>query len=201
MKKLLICLLLLPSLAWGSDLGQDYARMNPYILGGGVSAAAGCTVDSDKKLWNPVTQPGTTQSLIAWKAQKFVLAAEKTITGYNVKNCDNNQTGSVSLMIMNNDGSNYPNEESIVPDSTVTKAHSAIVDCGTGTVEFWQLATPITLAAGTYWVTSKEVDGADYAQYYATSTGDVVSYDAAGNGTWDTLATNTAYDIEVYGCD
>lgn len=44
MKRLLLILLLLPSLAWGSDLGQDYARMNPYILGGGVSAAAepGC---------------------------------------------------------------------------------------------------------------------------------------------------------------
>jgi hypothetical protein len=38
MKRLLILLLLLPSLAWG----EDYARMNPYILGGGVSAAA-CT--------------------------------------------------------------------------------------------------------------------------------------------------------------
>jgi hypothetical protein len=36
MKKLLYLLLLLPSLAWG----QEYARMNPYILGGGVSAAA-----------------------------------------------------------------------------------------------------------------------------------------------------------------
>jgi hypothetical protein len=29
---------LLPSLAWGAET-QDYARMNPYILGGGVSAA------------------------------------------------------------------------------------------------------------------------------------------------------------------
>jgi hypothetical protein len=35
-KGLLITLLLLPSLAWG----QEYARMNPYILGGGVAAAA-----------------------------------------------------------------------------------------------------------------------------------------------------------------
>lgn len=38
MKRLLILLLLLPSLAWG----QEYARMSPYILGAGVSAAA-CT--------------------------------------------------------------------------------------------------------------------------------------------------------------
>lgn len=38
MKKFILFFLLLPSLAWGSDLGQDYARMNPYILGGGVSA-------------------------------------------------------------------------------------------------------------------------------------------------------------------
>jgi hypothetical protein len=36
MKKLLICLLLLPSLAWG----QEYARMNPYILGSSVPVAA-----------------------------------------------------------------------------------------------------------------------------------------------------------------
>jgi hypothetical protein len=42
MKKLLICLLLLPSLAWG----QEYARMNPYILGGGVSAACTPTTGS-----------------------------------------------------------------------------------------------------------------------------------------------------------
>ena len=40
MKRLLLLLLLLPSLAWGSDLGQEYARMNPYILGAGGSAAA-----------------------------------------------------------------------------------------------------------------------------------------------------------------
>lgn len=39
MKRLLLLLLLLPSLAWG----QEYARMNPYILGGGASAAATCT--------------------------------------------------------------------------------------------------------------------------------------------------------------
>lgn len=52
MKKLLICLLLLPSLAWG----QDYARMNPYILGGGVSAAgtaAYCTGDNECTATNP----------------------------------------------------------------------------------------------------------------------------------------------------
>lgn len=36
MRRLLIALLLLPSLAWG----QEYARMNPYILGSGVSAAS-----------------------------------------------------------------------------------------------------------------------------------------------------------------
>lgn len=41
MKKLLLILLLLPSLAWGAET-QEYARMNPYILGGGASAAAGC---------------------------------------------------------------------------------------------------------------------------------------------------------------
>src|SRR5574343_453098 len=43
MKRLLICLLLLPSLAWG----QEYARMNPYILGGGVAAAAPSTFCKD----------------------------------------------------------------------------------------------------------------------------------------------------------
>ena len=38
MKRIILILLLLPSLAWGGDLGQDYARMNPYILGGAAAA-------------------------------------------------------------------------------------------------------------------------------------------------------------------
>jgi hypothetical protein len=39
MKRLLILLLLLPSLAWSAE-PIEVARMNPYILGGGVAAAA-----------------------------------------------------------------------------------------------------------------------------------------------------------------
>lgn len=39
MKKLIIFLLLLPALAWGGE-PIEIARMNPYILGAGVSAAA-----------------------------------------------------------------------------------------------------------------------------------------------------------------
>jgi hypothetical protein len=39
MKKLLLFLLLLPALAWGGE-PIEIARMNPYILGSGVSAAA-----------------------------------------------------------------------------------------------------------------------------------------------------------------
>lgn len=46
-KGLLIALLLLPSLAWG----QEYARMNPYILGGGGSAADYCA----SQTWNTFT--------------------------------------------------------------------------------------------------------------------------------------------------
>ena len=42
MKRLLLLLLLLPSLAWG----QEYARMNPYVLGAGVSAACTPTTGS-----------------------------------------------------------------------------------------------------------------------------------------------------------
>jgi hypothetical protein len=42
MKKLLIALLLLPSLAWGAE--TQIARMNPYILGGGGSAACSYTL-------------------------------------------------------------------------------------------------------------------------------------------------------------
>lgn len=42
MKRLLILLLLLPSLAWGGDI--EIARMNPYILGGGVAGgSSGCS--------------------------------------------------------------------------------------------------------------------------------------------------------------
>jgi hypothetical protein len=46
MKKLLLFLLLLPTLAWGGE-PIEIARMNPYILGSGVSAAPACsTADS-----------------------------------------------------------------------------------------------------------------------------------------------------------
>lgn len=39
MKRLIFILLLLPCLAWGSDLGQEYARMSPIMLGGGMPVA------------------------------------------------------------------------------------------------------------------------------------------------------------------
>jgi hypothetical protein len=50
MKKLILFLLLLPALAWGGE-PIEIARMNPYILGSGVSAAAACssgTVDASQ---------------------------------------------------------------------------------------------------------------------------------------------------------
>lgn len=54
MKKLLILLLLLPSLAWG----QEYARMNPYILGGGASAAAACSTPAGGIFSEGLETPG-----------------------------------------------------------------------------------------------------------------------------------------------
>lgn len=52
MKKLILFLLLFPALAWGGE-PIELARMNPYILGSGVSAAANtCTTWANNGAWD-----------------------------------------------------------------------------------------------------------------------------------------------------
>lgn len=81
MKKLILFLLLLPSLAWGGDI--EIARMNPYILGGGV----GCTISNCS---GDETCTGTSGCLIR---ETF-----DGCTGTNENGCDNTSCGSAPCL-------------------------------------------------------------------------------------------------------
>jgi hypothetical protein len=181
---------------------QASARMNAYIAGSCSSAAATCSTANDKKLWNPTTQPGTTGSDVPWKATKFTLAAQKTITLYKVEECDDSyDTGNGRTVIMNHDSANdQPDETSEVANSAVTLANSAMSACGSWVLEDYVLSATITLAAGTYWLVSQEQNGSDIDVMYESSAGNRVCYSSDSGAIWTCIADYT-YNMEVWGCD
>ena len=215
MKKFLLLLLLIPSLAYGA--AGDVANINGKAItavatvAGKANAAiltiagkpcsdgdASCTTSNDSLIYAP-TSTGSSSSTVAIKAQKFVIASQITVTAYKINIQDNNQTGSLKISIMGHDsGGDYPDETNEISGSDVTVAASGIPD--TAAVTEFALSTPLVLSAGTYWVCTQSVSGLTYALYYATSAGDRLAY-ANTLAEWSDALSNTAYNIEVWGCE
>lgn len=203
MKRLLTLFLVLwCSTAWAVE-PIDLARgFNPYVAGAGVAAGVSCTTSNDGVLAEPVTQPGTGNSDMQWTCLKFTLAAQKTITAYKILECDNNSdTGNTRVQILNHDAANdYPDDTSLVSNTNVSMNMSSVSNCATKQTSEYNLATPQVLASGTYWVCSLAENSANRFVFYETSTGNRACYSSNTGVTWTCIA-NTAYDMEVWGCD
>jgi len=178
------------------------------MLQGVAGATTACTTSNYSKLWNPVTQPGTTQSGIVMKAIKFTTALSKDITAYKIRECENsgNNTGNgIARIITHDSGNDWPSLSGSTPvavpnSSSNTFPTSSMSDCATTQVDEYTLASTLTLAAGTYWLLLESQGTVAIDGLYAASTGDRVCYKGAADTSW-TCVDNTMYDMELWGCD
>lgn len=197
MKRLLFLLLLFPSLAWG-QVSTSGVSLSGCSTGGG---AAACTTSTDSKLEYPVTQPGTTHGGDStWNALKIVLDATTTITSYKCLVCDKgSDAGTVVTRLYNDDGNGATSKPTTeVASSSKSLATSTFTDCTGESVIDFDLATPLQVSAGTYWIVSTEVDAANRDSLYVASAGDRICY--SSNGSDWTCGNDSAYDMELWGC-
>lgn len=202
MKKLILLLLLIPSLCFGEDL---YARLNMATIGAGVvaSGALTCTTSDDvtieTTLYDAGDSPGA-NSQTTYVAGKVVLTATSRITALDVALCDNGATGSYTVELWTDDGGEPGSI--YAAGATVTLGNASVRTCNyyVPYVSF-PFATPIdNVPAGTYWVVGIEVSsfavkvGLDSTgatgERYCTST---------DGSTW-TCGDNATYGIDVKGC-
>jgi hypothetical protein len=169
------------------------------VVGSSAAASLSCTTSDDSKIWNPVTQPGTSADTSTWTAVKIVLSATTRITAYKVRQYDQgSDTGSATTSLYPHDTLNDK------PDSTAGEitgsAKNVLMSAipASSTVIDFDLATPKEVSAGTYWIVNREVDSANRNSYYVSSTGDRTCYSANGS-TW-TCSDNYMYDMELWGC-
>lgn len=170
-------------------------------LGVAASGKVACTTSNDSKLFTPATQPGTsTGGNTTYNGIKIALESTTTITAYKMRQCDAGlDAGSVKTSLYNDDGNGATSKPTTeVSGSSKTIESSAITNCNANSVIDYDLDTPLEVSAGTYWIISVELSGADRNSIYASSTGDRVCYGSDG-ATW-TCATTASYDMELWGC-
>jgi len=198
MKKLLfIAILFFSSLASAGFLQmQEQIIMSKQI--------AVCTTANDSSQWTPIGQSlddGTANA--TWVAQKIVLGSQITVTMYQFYSCDNSgsDTGSQTLLLMDHDAVNdYPDETSEVANSSINLSTSILGTCDTQNQDDYALASPLVVAAGTYWVVAKEIDSANTLKVRDTSSiGDRRCYSTDAGTNW-TCSDDSAYNFEVWGC-
>lgn len=196
---------------WQGENGRSIipcvGQHSPHVCGVSLSGcstgsgAAICTTASASSLEHSVTQPGTSVGATsAYNALKIVLDATTTITAYKNRECaqaaaDDDVT--VSLYT-HNAGTDKPDTE-VSGSASQAVSTSTFTDCtGNSVIEF-ALATPLTgVAAGTYWIVDKRSANLRNNIYAATSPGDRACYGSNGS-TW-TCVDDTAYDMELWGC-
>jgi hypothetical protein len=168
------------------------------MVGYGQSAELSCTTSDDSLIWHPVTQPGTDGSFASLVAQKITLSATTRFTAYKFRMNRAGSGGTYTLKLFNHDsGNNLPDETSVVSGTSTTANIDDLVGSGSSVVEV-PLATPVTLAAGTYWLAKSDLAGTS-AMFYVASTGDRLAYSADGGTNWNPIG-NLAYDMELWGC-
>lgn len=161
-----------------------------------------CTVANDSALYEPVDTDFTDGSSRTWVANKVVFASQVTVTLYKSYACDNgSDAGTIDMLLMSHDaGNDYPDETSEVADSTKSLAASALTDCASYVSDEFVLATPLVVAAGTYWVVNKEVGSNTLKGYDSISTGDRMCYSDNSGTDW-TCYDNQGFNLEVWGCN
>ena len=167
MKRLLFLLFLLPSLAWGSDLGQEYARMNPYVLGAGVSAAGPqCTSGAADQSGGSAAS----QSVNTLRGQSFQFTSDSYLYSivldyYATSGATDNLTLCVgSAENMGADGT--------CANAIVCKTQEFTVGAGTGTLTFVFADKVNKFTASTqYYMVLRSADAIGIGWSYNTSGG------------------------------
>lgn len=166
------------------------------MVGGGVAAAVGCTTSNDSAIDNDTGISTASYMLVntsyplAWQ---FTTSGSTTITEYAIVIRDVDATGSVTVALYTNNGSNQVGD--LVADTTVTLAQGDISDYPTYETQLFTLSTPKTGINGTYWVRVSMASGTgSYNIPYASHTGGrILSSDP---GYYD----NYTLGVAVYGC-
>lgn len=168
------------------------------IFSGGEGVS--CSVSNDSEQWAPDTQDDTNYAQSAWLAQRFTIAAQITVTGYLIDVDDQGDNDElVTVSIFNGDATDPTEPEDAVANSSITVDTDLLPDALT-TDYFYELASPIVLPAGTYWVVQQEVGAAAlFTNWDSTSTGDRKCYSINSGANW-TCEDNQAYDMEIWGC-
>ena len=162
-----------------------------------------CTILNDSSQYAPVDQDNDSTRTNTWQAMKFTLAAQTTITMYRTTICDEGvDAGHLDIVIMNHDaGNNYPDETSVVANSTATLAASSISNCYPVGVNDLDMASTFVLSSGIYWVVQEEDGSAiKFARDGTGSTGDRRCMSEDSGSTW-TCYDNESVNIEVWGCN
>ena len=199
MRKLILSLLFVLCLSFQAS------AWNPMVMGSGVGSPV-CSTANDEALYVPTGQDGDSPNADAvYVANKLTFAAQKTVTMYQFKSCDNSgsDTGSQTLCLYDDDGGGATSEPTtIVANSSINKAASTLGDCATQNQDDYELASSLVVSAGTYWVVAIEVDSADILKEFDSSSGsgsERKCYSADGTN-W-TCDDNKEYNMEVWGCN
>jgi hypothetical protein len=125
----------------------------------GASGGGGCTWGSgDSAIFDTTTKPNSIEGndidASNYYAGSFILAANKTITGFKVNLNDVNQTGSVICSLYTAGAGSPAVRGTIIADTSVTVAASGITDYPSSGIIDFVLSTPKTgfLASAKYFV-------------------------------------------------
>jgi hypothetical protein len=195
MKKLILLLLLIPSLAWGqvSTSGVSLSGCSS----GGASAAAACTTSNHSSLVDNV-ETGESASSYSHTCDKWVVASNITITKYVSRLYATTAGGVRTCLYAHDSGGDVPTPATSGTDCIAGTdkylAHDAIADEATDTD--FVLDTPKDIDAGTYWICTVNEGGVTKGQIYHAATARVAYWNIPAPDTAD----NAVYDIQVYGC-
>jgi hypothetical protein len=161
MKRLLIILLFLVLALPSYAQEWQEARMTLPMISGGVSGAS-CT---EALATNQVTQAdsnvGFNTSPSRGVGQSFTLASSLTIACYTVWLTDTADYDALGFTIsVQADATGVPSNTPLT-NSSVTFTEAELANSGTPTELKKCVATPFTLAAGTYWLVNMVTSGSD----------------------------------------
>ena len=194
MLKKLIIVIILSIFCFGFTI-QDMHKRVIAIKNTSVS----CSTANDSQQWVPTSQCDSFGTTNTWSATEFTIASQITVTGYLIDLRDNSggDTGSTRVVVVDDSGGE-PDETSEISGSAIQVACTSIPN--SYEQYFFELASPLVLPSGTYWVIIQEIDSAVLNTHYcSTSTGDARAY--SDNGTTWTVSSGQSLDVEIWGCN
>lgn len=164
----------------------------------GKKKSVSCTTSTDGELLNLLGTGTTDTNGSAFACNKWVVAADITITEYKARYNYQSGDGGVKVCLLpHNTGTDLPSSTTCVTGSDVTKDDSDMT-AGSFIDYVHTLGTPKDIDAGTYWVCNIETGAiARYFEDHADD-GERGCYGAASCSTADPNFVDAS--VIVYGC-